>query len=173
MSQLNVTTDALPPNSQVYAYNAADVPGVVASNNFVSLFNLSTSIKTIAWLAFTIHRYTIGTSSTATSMGLYRITAASGGTSVAASTLTKAVTSQTNSVMDVRTGNPTLTLLSGIPVYTAPPPLGNGVANVIPSATTPPGGVLAISLPGEGLAFNTAAGNVNQIWGFQVIWAEF
>jgi hypothetical protein len=173
MPQLTVATNNLPPNAQGYFYAIADAPGVVAANNFLSVFNPAGSVKSIAWLAAFFNSYVIGTSGTPNSMIIYRTTAASGGTLVSPANIGKFVTAQPNSVVEVRTGNPTVTLLNSQVVFSCSPPLGSGNASASPASSSPPGGAIAISLPGEGLVFSTAAGNVNQMWGVEFDWAEY
>jgi hypothetical protein len=173
MPQITVATNNLPANAEAYGYAIADTPGVVATNNFLSIYNPASSVKTIVWLAAFFHRYTIGSSSTPNSMILYRTTAASGGTLISPANVTKFVTVQPNAVAEVRVGNPTVTLLNSTVVFSASPPLGTGVAATQGAETSPPTGPLAISLPGEGLVFQTAAGNTNQMWGVALDWAEY
>lgn len=168
-----VTVSALPPNAQGYQYAIADAPGVAAANNFLSVFNPAGSVKTIAWLAAFFSSYSTGSSSTPNSMIIYRTTAATGGTLVAAGNVGKFVTSQPNSVAQVRIGNPTVTLLNSQVVFSCSPPLGSGVSATAPASASPPGGAIAVSLPGEGLVFSTAAGNTNQMWGLEFDWAEY
>lgn len=174
MSQLNVTTDVLPPGSQVYQYSIADVSGVVTANNWLSVFNPVNSVKTLGYLAIYVHRYAIGNTSVAASMIGYRTTAASGGTLISPSVITKYITVESNSVMEVRTNNPTVTLLTGaVPLVTSSPPISGGGGNTSPSATITPSGIAAISLPGEGIVFSTASGSTSQVWGLTLVWCEF
>lgn len=175
MSQSNITVDQLPPGALAYNYATLDQPGVASSpavNNFLSVFNPVGSTKTIAWLAASIHRYTIGSSQTAVSLAIYRTTAASAGTLIAASVVTKFDQTQANCLAEVRVGNPTVTLLNSTVIFGASPPISTGAGNTSAVETTTPG-TLAISHPGEGLVFQTANGNTNQMWGFQLSWAEF
>lgn len=174
MSQLNVTTDALPPGSQVYQHCIIDTPGTVAANNFLAVFNPAGNIKTVALLEVAITSYAIGSSSTPNSMSAYRITAASGGTQIAAANVSKFATNESNSTASVFVGNPTVTLLgAGIPLITVSPPFSTGAGNNNNGFATTPSGVEALVFPGEGLVIRTTAGNTNQMWGIMLAWAEF
>lgn len=161
MSQENIHIDELPPGAVAYVFNTIDQPGVVAANNFVSIFNPVGSIRTI------------GASNASNSLGVYRVTAASGGSLTAAANILKFDTASANSIAEVRTGNPTVTLLNSTPAYSAAPPQGAGQINTVPAQSFVPSGLLALCHPGEGIVFQTAAGNTNQMWGIGVAWYEF
>lgn len=174
IENLPITTLAtIPPGAQVYQYVVADAPGTAASQNFMSVFNPVGSGKNIVTAAFIVESYAIGASTTPNSLQLFRTTAASGGTLVSAANITKYITSQTNSIAEVRTGNPSATLLTGnVPLSFAQPPVGSGLgdngATLVQAAT----GAAPTLKPGEGIVFNTAAGNTNQVWNIQLIWLE-
>lgn len=174
MAQMDLTVDTLPPGAFAYQYCIIDAPGVVAANNFFSVMNPAGNTKNIALLAVSISSYATGSSSAAASMTAYRTTAASGGTLVLAANITKYSTAEPNATAVVRTGNPSVTLLTGsIPLLTIPPPFSTGAGNNNTGFSTPAGGALALAAPGEGLVFSTASGNTNQMWGIQLGWAEF
>lgn len=156
---------------RIYIFSTIDQPGVVAANNFLTLFNPVNSGKLIIPLVISCENYTIGASSTATSMTVGRISSATGGTLVAASTIPRFKTTDDNCSAEVRTGNPTVTNVraSGIG-YSPPLSTGAGIGAVI--TQTELSGVQFILQPGEGLVWSTAAGNTNQVWTLRATWQE-
>lgn len=160
------------PFGAVYNYTIIDTPGVVATNNFLSVFNPTTSLKTLALLSLAIESYSIGSSGTANSMAGYRTSAASGGT--LDTVITKYDTREPTSQVEVRVDNPTVTLTTGLPVAPVGPPLSNGAGGAVTAAFTPASSAaLAVAHPGEGIVFRTLAGNTNQMWNITVTWLEF
>lgn len=165
-------TAPVPDNYQFYFHSLIDAPGVVAANTFLSIFNPSSSGKTISFFSVAPDSYASGASSTATSLVVNRITAASGGTQITAANINKLITIETNSIAEVRTGNPTTTV-AGLPLYSWPPPLATGVGASSSAYSAVPPGQGFFCLPGQGIAFSTSAGNTNQVWSIKVTWAEF
>lgn len=160
------------PLGNFYTFNLADVPGVVAANNFLSFFNPVASGKTITIFRSTITPWTGSASNTDVSMRVFRITAASGGTLVALNTVPKFNTSQPDSVVEIRTGNPTVTT-TGLQVFSAPPGLSAGATGATAQLVTeiPPGATFVLQ-PGQGLVATTSSGNTGQLWNFAVTWIE-
>lgn len=165
-------TAPVPDNYQFYFHAAFDMPGVVAANTFLSIFNPIGSGKTISFFSVAPDSYATGSSGTATSLLVDRITAASAGTQISAANINKLITTQSNSISEVRTGNPTITK-TGIPLYSWPPPIATGAGAVSSAYSAVPPGQGFFCLPGQGIAFSTSAGNVNQVWSIKVTWAEF
>lgn len=165
-------TAAAPENYQFYFYSLIDAPGVVAANNFLSIFNPIGSGKTISFFSVAPDSYASGASSTASSLVVDRITAASGGTLITAANINKLITIEPNSIAQVRTGNPTVTKV-GSQLYSWPPPLATGIGATSSAYSSVPPGQGFFCLPGEGINFSTPAGNVNQVWSIKVTWAEF
>lgn len=66
------------PFGYVYNYTIIDVPGATAANNFLSVFNPPSSLRTLALLSLAIESYSTGSSPTANSMAGYRTTSATG-----------------------------------------------------------------------------------------------
>lgn len=155
-----------------YAYAIHDVAGVVAANNFVSFFNPVTSGKIVLAIQALVTTYAVGASSTASSMIVRFVTAASGGSLVAASDIYRLRSDWGDPSLVVRTGNPTVTTKYSHSLATFPPPLSTGVGgNTAGVATAPAAGGVPF-LPGEGFVYHTDAGNTNQRWSIQFIWAE-
>lgn len=161
-----------PENYQFYFYSMIDAPGVVAANTYMSIFNPVGSGRTISFFSVAPDSYASGASSTPNSLVVDRITAASGGTLVTAENVNKLITLQSNSIAQVRTGNPAVTKV-GSQLYSWPPPLATGVGATSSAYSSVPPGQGFFCLPGEGIAFSTSAGNVNQVWSIKVTWAEF
>lgn len=158
------------PAFNVYLYTLTDAPGVVAQNNFVSFFNPSNSGRLVIALAGIVSAYATGTSSTSNSLTTRRITGASSGSLVAANTVERFVTSSPDPAFQVRTGNPTITG-AGNPLSSFPPPISIGTGT--PGTQTSPSGAPSfVCFPGQGLVFNTAAGNINQVWNVTFLWGE-
>jgi hypothetical protein len=163
---------AAPTGAKFYLHGMADVPGVVAANNFLSLFNPVGSGKTTIFYQVILTPGTSGATSVTSSMNIFRTTAASAGTLIAASAVNRFLTADPNPVVQVRVGNPTVTTagttLLGLPPATNAVGVGGGMsANV-----AVPSGAGFICQPGEGVVYTTASGNVNQLWNINVTWAE-
>lgn len=164
-------TTTVPESYQFYFHALIDAPGVVAANNFMSVFNPVGSGKTVVFFQAEIQNYSTGASTTAVSMTATRITAASGGTQVAAANVNRFVTAWANPVAEVRVGNPTVTT-TGVPLNGWAPPISIGVGVGATAQTTAPGPGF-VCTPGQGIVFATASGNTSQVWKVLPIWAEF
>lgn len=165
-------TTVAPENYQFYFYSLIDAVGVAAANNFMSIFNPLGSGKVISFFSIAVDSFASGASGTAVSLKVDRITAASGGTLAPATDINKLITSEADSIAQVRTGNPTVTKV-GSSLYSWPPPLATGTGVGGTTISTPPPGQGFFILPGEGIAFSTSAGNTNQVWSIKATWAEF
>lgn len=165
-------TAVAPENYQFYFYSLIDAPGVVAANNFMSIFNPVGSGKTISFFAIAVDSFASGASSTAVSLKVDRISAASGGTLANATDINKLVTIEPNSVASLRTSNPTVTKV-GTSLYSWPPPLSTGSGVGSTTTSVPPPGEGFFILPGEGINFSTSSGNTSQVWTIKATWAEF
>lgn len=166
------TTPGAPPGQNFYFHALVDLPGVVAATNHLSFFNPVGSGKiSIAYQA-TILPWATGATSADASMTVTRTTAASAGTLVAASAVNRLVTTTPNPVTEVRTGNPTVTT-SGTALIGFPPALTTAASGVSSGDfTASPPGAGFVMLPGQGIVFSTALGDVDQRWDIQFIWAE-
>lgn len=163
------------PAGSVYNFTIIDVPGVVATNNFISVFNPVGSIRQMSLLSLSIESYATTNTGTANSMAGYRTVAASGGTLIPFGTVTKYITLEPDTVAEVRIGNPTVTLLgTGIPVAPSTPPFSGGGGGGASAAFTPASAAaLAEILPGEGFVMRTLAGDPAQRWNISLTWLEF
>lgn len=183
MGQINVGVD---PNTSLlvspgrisnftgaYLFSLDDQPGVVAANNFLSLFNPVGSGKFLYYLGAFISTYvTSGAVTVRESMQGHAITAASAGTLAGAASIFKFDSTYPNAGAEVRTGNPTVTV--GPNVFNSPPPINTTTTQYVHSVgigLLEFGGPVKLR-PGEGLVFTTDAGNVSQTWNISVAWAE-
>lgn len=157
---------------RIYTVSLNDTPGVVAANNFLSIFVPANSNKFNVGILVSSSSYSTGMSSTPNSMLIQRTTAASGGTLLAASNIPRFTSTDEDPVSEVRTGNPTVSLFR-TPLLGYTPPLTTGAgAGATYVETSPPGAAFTL-FPGQGVVWYTTAGNVNQMWNLQVVWQEF
>lgn len=158
---------------QIYTTLIRNTPGVVAANNFLSVFNPVGSGKNLIFAQFVCFPYSTGATAPTDNMEVWRTTTATVGTLLAAANVGKFDTTQSNSIAEVRTGNPTTTLSGTVPVLAVPPAVTSAAGGVSSTINIiPPSGSLFICRPGEGVVARTPAGNVNQIWSLGFSWAE-
>lgn len=162
----------VPESYRFYFHTIFDQPGVVAANNFMSIFNPVGSGKTVAFFSININSYAVGATSVGASLLVDRITAASGGSLVAAADVNRLLTSWPNPVAEVRTGNPSATK-TGLTLFSWVPPLAVGAGEGATTYSAPPAGQSFICLPGQGIVLSTSAGDIDQRWGINANWAEF
>lgn len=167
-----ILTHTVPENYKFYFHTIYDTPGVVAANTFISVFNPGGSGKNVVFFQAEIGSYAVGTTTVPTSLLANRISAASGGTQIAAANVNRFVTSWPDPAAEVRVGGPTTTKV-GLPLNAWIPPLATGVGAAATAYTSTPPGAGFFCAPGEGLSFSTSAGDVDQMWKINVIWAEF
>lgn len=161
----------VPANYQFYFHTIYDTAGVVAANTFLSVFNPGASGKITIFFQAEISNYSNGVCDSFNSMTANRISAASGGTQITASNVNRFLTSWSNPVSEVRVGNPTTTT-TGLPLNAWAPPISDKAGSGAQLFTSTPPGAGFVCTPGQGLSFATAAGDVNQLWKINVIWAE-
>ena len=161
-----------PSYKGVYVFSIGDVPGVVAAQNHLSLFNPSGNTKTFIFGGVFISSFSVAAITlTANSMRGFRITTASAGTLQTNSTaVTEFQSTMPTSSAEVQTGNPTVTL--GPAVFSSPLQVGNGVSSAVHSILAPPGSGAFTFAPGEGLVLQTATGDVDSRWNISFVWAE-
>lgn len=157
-------------NPAVYTFTLVDVPGVALANNYLSFFNPANSGRSAIALQLSIYCYATGTTSVAKSMLTKRITAASGGTLIAANTIGRFQTFYSDPILQVRIDNPTVTT-TGLVINAIPPVIsvGVGVSSSVQSATA---GSSFVYAPGEGGVLYTEAGDTDQVWTIQFVWSE-
>lgn len=154
----------------VYIHDIHDIASTVAAKNFLSLFNPSGSGRQIVVVGVSISDYSVNSVTGSTSMEVWRTTAASAGTLVAAANVNRFVTTMANPLAEVRTGNPTVTLAGTDPLVAFPPAQGTGAQP--PTVVSPTPGAAFIILPGQGVVFVQNAGDVDERWNIQIVWAE-
>ena len=155
----------------LYAYSE-QFSGVAAANVFFALTNPSASGRAILTLAFIAQSSATGSVTDAAAIRMRRATAVSGGTLLSnATAVAKFITTAPDSVVEVRTSNPTVTLGTTILSVQSIESIGTGSSS---SAVfqTPTGGPGAILLPGESLVLRTASGDTDQRWNLNLLWSE-
>lgn len=167
----SIPTTSVPEGAKFYFHTIYDAPGVVAANNFLSVFNPVGSGKLVIFFQAEVSSYSTGASSTATSLTATRTTAASAGSLIAAASVNRFITTDPNPTTEVRTTNPTVTT-TGLALNAWVPPLSTGAGAGATAYTSTPPGAGFVCQPGQGIVFSTAAGNTSQVWKINSIWAE-
>lgn len=157
------------PRWNIYVHAAADIPGVATANNYISGFNPAGSGKIVVGLQANVSSYAYTSPTSGGSMLGQRISAASGGSLVATSNIGRNVTSDPDPVLQVRTGNPTVTTVR-LPITLTPPSAGSkeGSTSIAPAANSN-----FVFMPGEGFVFYANTSSTSLFWGLQVVWAEY
>lgn len=155
-----------------YSFAVRDAAGAVAANNFISFFNPANSGKVMLAFVGIVTSYAVGVSTTDVSLTSRFITDATGGTLVPSSEIYRLRNDWPNSVLEVRTGNPTVTLTSLGTIGNFAPPITSGVGGTTPSGLSAPSAAGVPFAPGQGFVWRTESGNVNQRWNLQFIWVE-
>jgi len=158
----------------VYGLSVAAQPGVVAANNFMSLFNPVGSGRFVVIGGFFFSAYNIGATLEPSPMRGFRCNTATGGVDQAAN-IVKYDNRYLPPASVVRTGNPTCALDAA--VFNSPPPMhsqDNGAIGTgfVHTVEPPPAAGGFFLLPGEGMVVRTAAGDVDQIWNITIVWGE-
>ena len=156
-----------------YVFSIGAVPGVVAANNFISIFNPAASGKTVSLGAAYVSSFALAADLSPAPMNGFRITAASAGTLVTNSTtVTKFQSTMPDSICEVRTGNPTVTL--GPQIFNAAPVVapGTGGSTTQNIAAAPAVFPPFTLVPGEGVVLRTTSGLVATLWNLSLVWAE-
>jgi hypothetical protein len=154
-----------------YFHTVRDAPGSVARKNFLSVFNPANSGRAVVFVVSEVRSYAVGEASVASSLTAFRTTAASGGTLIAASDVSRLVTIHPNPVAVVRENNPTTTDI-GLNLNAFPPPISTGAGASQAGASQAPSGGAFTCLPGEGLVATTLAGDTDQRWDITLTWFE-
>jgi len=158
------------PYMKVYFHALVDTPGVVAANNFMSVFNPVGSNRVVIVLQLYVNCYSTNAATSPNSLTAYRTSATSGGTLIAASTVNRFITAETDPVCVVRTANPAATTV-GLVLVGVPPVISTGSGSGA-SATSPSPGASFVMIPGEGIVVGTAAGDTDQTWNISLVWGE-
>jgi hypothetical protein len=162
-----------PALAGAYVYSQAELAGVVAANNFMTLTNPVGSGKTIVFAGAFISSFIVGdTGATITSMRGYRASAVSGGALQPASAIGRFQTSQPVPVGEIRTGSVTATL--GQALFNSPPYIGAAKSSspFVHQVPIPPQGGLFTLVPGESMVLRTEVGDVDTRWNLSLAWGE-
>lgn len=157
----------------VYSLSLSDIPGVVAANNFMSLFNPGPVGKFVVVGGVFFSAYGLGAATATSPMRGYRVTAASGGTQADPDTeINKYDSLYPPPIGVARYNNPTVTLAQAL--FNSPPPLGTTAAipSIIDKIEPPPTAGGLILHAGEGVVLRTAGGDIDQIWNMTIVWGE-
>jgi hypothetical protein len=169
----SITTSTLPEGALPYTTLIRNTLGVVAANNFLSIFNPVGSGKNVVFVQFVCFPYATAATTPTDNMEVWRVSAATVGTQLAAANIGKFDTTQPNSIAEVRTGNPTTTLVGTVPVLAIPPAVTSAPGGVSSTVNiVPPNGALFTCRPGEGIVARTPAGAVGQDWTLGFSWLE-
>jgi hypothetical protein len=157
----------------IYFHGIRDAPGVVAANNFLSIFNPVSSVKVLVFLQADISVYAVGGAGGSESLAAYRITAASGGTQITPAAVNRFNTLHGNPAAEVRVGNPSVTTDATFvhSLGSWQPPQTTGIGGAVSATVQAPGDGF-ICLPGQGVVFNTVSGDVDQRWKILSVWLE-
>jgi hypothetical protein len=174
-SSLNPLPVILTSNPQVdgtYIYSIANVPGTVAANTFMTLYNPLGSGKSVIVGGMFISTVAAAGTSATQPTRIHRIAAApTGGVNVLVSDVFKFNSANPDPVVQLKTGNPTVTLQA--PASNTPPPvtIGAGGGQFV-HEVDPPTGTTVLLAPGEGVAIHNSAGDTAQRWNISLAWAE-
>lgn len=169
----SLTLSTLPEGAVGYTTLIRNTLGVVAANNFLSVFNPAASGKTMVFTQFVCLPYATAATTPTDNMEVWRVSAASVGTQLAAANINKFDAASANSIAEVRTANPTTTLVGTVPVLAIPPAVTSAAGGVSSTVNIiPPSGSLFICRAGEGVVARTPAGAVGQVWTLGFSWFE-
>lgn len=170
----SITVNTIPEGSLPYTTLIEDTASVTTANNYLSIFNPVGSGKLLTFYQFVCFPYATAATGPTFNMEVQRVSAASGGTQLAAANINKFDTAQPNSVAEVRTGNPTVTLVGTLPILAIPPAITSAGVGVSSTASIiPPTGALFVCHPGEGLVVRQPAGaDIDERWSLGFTWTE-
>lgn len=168
---IRINTVKDPTITGVYVFSADEIPGVVAANNYLSIFNPVGSGKTVIFAGAFISSSTAGSSVTTSPMRGFRATLISGGVLQAANASAKFISSNPAQTAEIRTGNPAATLDGAL--FNSPPPISATQGGTPVHAVPVPGGTGPFTLAeGEGIVMRQAVGDVDIRWNLSIVWAE-
>lgn len=160
-----------PAIDSVFVFSSGNITGVAGANNYLSLFNPVGSGKILSFGSAFISSVAAGGSTVADPMQGFRITTVAGGTTQANTTFAKFVSSDPDSVADVRLGNPTVTL--GAQLFNSPPAISASTGSTNVHIIPVPGGLQPFTLvEGEGIVLRAAASDTDIRWNLSIVWAE-
>lgn len=158
-------------NAPLYAYSQ-QFAGVVTANTYFTITNPSTSGKLVVTLVFIGTSTSTGQVSGVAPLIMYRASGVSGGTlQNNATEVAKFITFHPDSIVELRTDNPTVTLGTRILAIQSIESTGSGSSSAA-TFQVPSGGPGAILLPGETIALRTANGDTDQRWNMNLLWQE-
>ncbi len=172
---VNLTQAALDPNELEYMIDVGPIAGTGTANYvYVALFNPSGSGRTSLIKRIAIRADANGTGNYV-NLSLRRISAASGGTLIAASDIPKKNASSSNPVLEVRHTGPTVTFVGAVQsrLMGQPMPGAAGYFYSVRYISFGPNDEKIVLQPGEGIAlYQEAGGTTAQIIRMYVEWEE-
>lgn len=169
---LPVILTANPQIDGTYILSIANVPGTVAAQTFITLFNPVGSGKNVIVGGMFISTVAAAGTSATQPTRIHRISAApTGGAVVPASDIFKFNTANPDPTAVLRINNPSVVLLA--PASNTPPPVTTGAGGgQFVHEVDPPTGTTVLLAPGEGVAVHNSAGDTAQRWNISLAWAE-
>lgn len=156
----------------VYGVTAVNVPGVVAANTYLTVFNPVGSGVVITPIRAEVQCLTIAAALDPSYMQASLITSSTGGTLVAATDVNKFdEVHYPDPEGEVRIGNPTVTIRHPYALATWPPVVSTGEGNT-GAAVMALTGAGQFFYEGEGFAYHADGGDVDQSWSFHFVWGE-
>lgn len=152
-----------------YLYSQDAVPGVVTTNVYVSLFNPVGSQKIGILSSVFLSSTLTNPSSIVTSMRGWRITSATGGTAVANTEFARLQTHWPEATLQVRIGNPTVTLARAL--FNSPAPV-SARSSSVHAVELPAGSPPVLLYPGEGFCLRSVSQSTDAAWNITLAWAE-
>jgi hypothetical protein len=155
----------------VYFHAIIKEPGVSgAPHEFLSVFNPANSGKAVVALGFIAQSYSINSATATEPLQVFRTTAASVGSQIAAASVNRFDPRHPDPKAEVRVSGPTVTK-TGLSMLGIAPVISVGTGSNGQTVAPTPGASFII-LPGTGITFGTTDGDVDQIWNLQFIWGE-
>lgn len=156
-----------------YLFSVENLVGVAGANTYLTVYNPVGSGRNLATSAAYVSCVAGGATGATRAMRVYRIGAQpTGGTLAAASDVCKLLTDYRDPIPEIRFGTVTATLQQAF--INTPPPVtsGAGGGQFVHIIELPPGSPPFVAKPGQGVAFNTAAGDTDQVWNITIAWGE-
>ena len=167
MASQNIRIEAPVPQG-LYLHSIAEVQGTVEPQTFMSVFNPAGSGRVLSLGTIALSYSNTNPATEPAPLRGWRISAASGGSLIAAADVARFNTASSNPVAQVRITNPTVTMTQAL--FNSPAPIDNRSSNVH-TVDVPPGAPFLMR-PGEGIAIHKEAGTTSAFWNITVVWAE-
>lgn len=151
----------------VYLFSVAESIGAVTAKNHLVVHNPAGSGKTLGLATAFMSNVALAATTITAPMRGFRCTYVSGGTLQANSAILKFNSTHPDSVAEIYTDNPTVTL--GAAVLNSPPNVEKRTSDVHVAQAE---GALLILQPGESFVLRQAAFTVDIFWNISIAWTE-